>query len=119
MRKFVSITSLVAVAGCAGASATVSTTLATAQTDLSKAIAVYQTVKGMALVAEVAQPSIAPVVTKAIAVLDPLMATAQQALTSVTADAPTLESMAQNLITQATALMQTAAPAVKVVASKG
>ncbi len=114
---------IVALAGCTAAQTatiqtSVSTALATAQKDASTAVAFYQTAKGIAQVAELADPTLAGPINAAISVLDPLMATAQAALSTATTDAPTLEALATQIQTQAVTLAQTAAPAIKVVASK-
>jgi len=93
----------------------VQTGLTTAQTDLQKAVTFYGIAKGIALAAELADPGVAAQINTAIAVLDPLVATAQQLLASSSTDAPAIESLAAQLQSQATSLTVTAAPAVKVI----
>lgn len=121
--KITTMLAVLAVASCTAAQTTaidsaVTTALAAAQADASKAISFYQTAKGIAEVAALADPTLAGTINAGIAVLDPLMATAQTALNSATTDAPTLEALATQIQSQAVALEQTAAPAIKVVSNK-
>jgi hypothetical protein len=107
-------------AGCSASQteavdSTVTLSLATAQADLTKAVSVYQIGKGLALVAEIANPTIAPDVMGITAVVDPLVAQAQTLLADATADAPAVESLAQTILAQATSLTVTAAPSIKAV----
>ena len=116
MKKFVLITLLLS--GCAANNATsVTTLLAAAQTDLANAINFVQTAEGIANVAEIAFPQIAPTITAIENVLNPLMTTAQNALNDATQTAPALQALTMQLTTQAANLTQVAAPAVKVVPS--
>lgn len=119
--RFTSILPALLLAGCVNGTTTAITTattnaLATAQKDAATAVAFYQTAKGIAQVAELADPSLAGPINAGIAVLDPLMQTAQAALNAASTDAPALEALATQIQTQAVTLAQTAAPAIKVVA---
>jgi hypothetical protein len=112
-----------ALSACSAATSTslttsANTTLATAKADVQEAITFYGVAKGIAQVAELADPTLAPTIDKAVAVLDPIAATATAALADATADAPTLEALAVSLSGQAQALETTAAPAIKAVPSK-
>jgi len=110
-------------AGCqtsqtASTAATVTSALTTAQAAVNQAVTFYGVAKGIAQVAEAADPTLAAPISTAIAVLDPLVVTAQAALQVATTDAPTLEALAAQIQSQAQALETTAAPAIKVVSSK-
>jgi len=105
---------------CSTGSATTTsatTTLTTAETAVQSAINFYGIAKGIAEVAEVADPTLAAPIQVAISVLDPLVASAQSALTSATADAPTLISLASQIQSQAAQVETLAAPAIKAVPS--
>jgi len=94
------------------------TTAEQAQQAVQMAIQLWGVAKGIALVAEVAQPSLAPAVNAVIAAVDPKVATAQKALDMASTDVSLMVSMAQQIKDQAAALTTTAAPAVKVVAAR-
>ena len=118
--RIIAIPALCLLAACstgttAKVQSTVAGSLATAQADLGKAVTFYGVAKGIALAAELAEPSIKPVVDEALAVLDPLSATAQQLLATTQTDAAPVEALAVEIQAQAVALANTAAPAVKVV----
>lgn len=109
------IAALLALGGCT-TSATVATApvVSTAQADVTKALGFYQTAKGIALVAEIAQPQLKPYVDATVARLDPIAATIQ-------AGAPTaggIASQTATLVDEAVALEQQVAATVRVVAAK-
>lgn len=93
------------------------TSLTTAQQDAQKAINLYGISKGIAEVAELALPTLAPGIDAAIAVADPLVAKAQVALNDASADATALEALVQQITTQANSLTVTSASVIKVVPS--
>jgi len=88
------------------------TTISKAQSDVQEAIALYGIAKGIAQAAELAQPSITPIVTAATAALDPLVAQAQAALNAATTDANALEALAAAIKSQTNTLTVQAAPSV-------
>ena len=95
--------------------ATIATDLPKAQQSAKIAVNLWDIAKGIALVAEVAQPSLVPILAPAIAIGDPLAAAATLALNDASADAGAVSSLAQQITTQANSITATAAPAVKVV----
>jgi hypothetical protein len=118
--KIVALFALLALGACsatevAATNAKVNADLPTAQQLLTAVINVYQIDLGLAQVAAVANPALAPAVATITAASGPIIAAAQLALASATADAPTLEALATQIQAQANTLAATAAPAVKVV----
>lgn len=102
---------------CATVPATVTTTLTTAQQHAQQAIDLYQISKGIAQVAELADPALIPFVSGAIAVADPIVAKAQTALTDASTDAAALEALVAQITTQADSLTVGSASVIKVVPS--
>lgn len=95
--------------------AAVTATVSKAQTDLQSAINLYGIAKGIAQVASVADPALAPILGGGIAALDPLVAQAQTALNAATVDATAIEALATAITAQANMLQAQAAPVVTVV----
>lgn len=93
--------------------------LAIAQRDLGVAVTAYGVAKGLAEVAELAQPSLAQPLIAAELALDPQVARATALLADAAADAPQLTALATSIIRQVAALTVTAAPAIAVVARPG
>jgi len=111
--------------GCAASTAAITTAstsasnaLTQAQTALSTAVNFYGTAKGLAQIAALADPSLAPSINAAIAVLDPIASAAQTALNSASTDVASLTALANQITTQASQLQVIAAPAIKVVSNK-
>ena len=112
-------------AGCTAAQqAKVTMAVATANSDFSTgaksvqtAINLWGIAKGIAQVAEVAEPALTPVLSVAIAAADPVVAKAQVALNDATTDVATLQALATTITQQANAITATAAPVIKVVPS--
>ena len=103
--------------GCAGISGTApSSTIPAAQAKLQAAVTLYGISKGIAEVAAVADPALAPALAAVIATLDPLVARAQPAL-AAPADAAAIEALAASISAQANALTLVAAPVIKVIPS--
>ncbi|HEY0182644.1 MAG TPA: hypothetical protein VGC09_07525 [Rhodopila sp.] len=94
---------------------TVTTSLTTAQQDLQKALNLYGIAKGIAQIAEMADPALVPVLAPAIAAMDPLVARAQVALNDASADATALEALVAQISQQANALTVQSAAVIKVV----
>lgn len=92
--------------------------LPTAQQQAQAAINLYGIAKGVALVAEVADPTVAPALAAGIAIADPLVAKAQLTLNDATADAGAVTALATQITAQANVLTAKAAPSIKVVAAK-
>ena len=92
--------------------------LPTAQQNAQAAIKLYGIAKGMAGVASLVDPAIAPEIALTIAVTDPLVAKAQLALNDTVTDAPALTALAAQITAQANALTTKAAPSIVVVAGK-
>lgn len=92
--------------------------LPTAQQQAQAAINLYGIAKGVALVAEVADPTVAPALAAGIAIADPLVAKAQLTLNDATADATAVTALATQITAQANVLTAKAAPVIKVVAAK-
>jgi hypothetical protein len=115
--RFLTIALIAGLSGCAANSATTASApvIATASADVTKAVAFYETAKGIALVAEVAQPSLKPTVDAAIAKLDPIAAAIQTAAPG----AAGLATSAAALVDQAVSLEQSTAVAVKAVPAAG
>ena len=101
----------------ASVNAAVTNSLAAAQAFLAQAVQFYGIAKGIALVAEVAAPQLAPVITAAIAVLDPLVAEATPLITAAAADATNVQNLATQIHVQAAALQVATANVIKVVPS--
>ncbi len=106
---------LSACAGTAITPTTVTTSLTTAQQDLQKALNLYGIAKGIAQIAEMADPALAPVLAPAIAATDPLVARAQVALNDASADATALEALVAQISQQANTLTVQSAAVIKVV----
>ncbi len=109
-----------AVAACspaqhASTTATVNNALTVAQQDAQAAINMYGIAKGLAEVAIVSDPSLAPVLTTAIAAADPIVAKLQTALTAADATVPAIEALVSQITAQANTLTLQAAPVVKAV----
>ena len=111
---------LLVVAGCVAslaacapnqATTTVQPFVATVSADVGKAEQVYAIIKGEAQVAKLADPSLAPLVDKSIATLDPYAA----ALASGTPVLGGIVVSAAGLVDQAAALEAATAQAIKVV----
>ena len=117
MNRYIVVLVLVLSACGTAQTATVNTALTTAQTDLNTVVGFYQTAKGIALVAEATNPALAAKLAPAITAADAVFATAQAALTDATMTAPAIEAIVATLQTQAVAIAQTAAPAVKVISN--
>lgn len=96
--------------------ATVTTSMATAQADVQNAVTLYGISKGIAQVAALSNPALAPAISAGIARTDPLVAAAQLAVANASTDAVALEAMVAQIKGQADALTVVAAPAVTVVA---
>ena len=103
--------------GCATLPAVVNADLATAQADVSKAVAGVGIAEGIAAAAEIIDPSIKGEVTSIEAIIDPAAKQAQSAAAAAGADAASVEALAQNLAKQVTALEAATAQDVHVVAN--
>ena len=109
--------------GCAQLSAATSATTAVsvsvsaAQDRLQAAIDLYGIAKGIAEVAAVADPSLAPALVTLTATVDPQVARAQAILTAGTVDVAAIQALAATISAQANALELQAAPVIKVVPS--
>lgn len=119
MKRLIPIACVIALlAGCAGTSVTsttVATSLTTAQQDTQNAINLYGVAKGIAQIAELADPALDPAISKGIAIADPIVAKAQLALNDASADATALEALVTQITQQADALTVQSAGVVKVV----
>lgn len=101
--------------GCASSSNSPSSAdIPAAQAKLQAAITLYGISKGIAEVAVVADPALAPILASVIGTLDPLVARARPAL-AAPADAGAIEALAATISEQANALTLVAAPVIKVV----
>jgi hypothetical protein len=111
----------VAVSACTGTSAVPYTTsvasLTALRADVQNAIRLYGIAKGIAEVAELAQPDLAPAINAAIAVADPLAVKVQIALDGASVDAIALEAMISQIVGQANSLTVQSAAVIKVVPS--
>ena len=105
-----------ALAGCTTAQVQTASTsvISTAQADVTKALGFYQTAKGIALVAEIAQPSLKSYVDGTIARLDPIAAGIQLAAPG----AAGIATQAASLVDEAVALESATAVAIKAVPAK-
>jgi hypothetical protein len=113
------LVALLALGACTTAQETgVTTSITTAEKDATIAVNAYQASLGAAEVASIAYPSIAPALAKIEAVAGPLIAELQPLETDTSADVATVEALVAQLNSQATQLIATAAPAIKVVAAK-
>jgi len=92
--------------------------VAIARNVAQSALDTYPIIKGMALIAAVADPSLAPMINAALAEIDPNVVKAQTALNVAGASAPVLIDLAAALTQQVQALTAIAAPAAKVVLGK-
>lgn len=105
-------------AGCAASTtAAVTATVSSAQTKLQDAISLWGIAKGIAEVAGIADPALAPILGAGISVVDPLVVEAQSALNAATVDAAAIETLAATITARANALTVQAAPVVTVVPS--
>jgi UDP-N-acetyl-D-mannosaminuronate dehydrogenase len=102
----------------ASATTTLNANLAKAQAQLATVATIYGIAKGIATVAEQAQPSLTPIVNQAIAIGDPLMAKAQLVLADTATDVDTVNQMVTQLQAQANALQANTAQVVTVVPNK-
>lgn len=93
----------------------VNVTLTKAQADAQKAIKLYGIAKGIAQIAMMAEPDLAPVLTATFATTDPLVAKAQMALDDASADANALEMLVEEIQAQANAVTVQSAAVIKVV----
>jgi hypothetical protein len=108
---------MLVLAGCTTAQVnTVTTSLATAQADASEAVTLYNVALGIAEVAAVSEPTLAPTLTQIEAVAGPIVSQLEPLVSDASADASTIESLVSTLKTQANSLTVAAAPAVKVTA---
>ena len=113
------------VAGCASASSivtTATTSLADAEGHLQAAIDLYGISKGIAEVAALADPGLAPVLLATTATLDPLVSRARSDLAvarTAAVDTAAIEALAASITAQANALELAAAPVIKAVPSNG
>jgi hypothetical protein len=111
------LVALLALGACTTAQqTTVTTDITTAEKDATVAVTAYQTALGVAQVASLTYPKIAPKLAKIEAVAGPIIAQLQPLETDVSADVPTIEALVAQLNSQATQLIAAAGPAVKVVA---
>jgi hypothetical protein len=109
-----------ALTGCAGTSALTATqtSLTDAQTVLTAAntaLNSYGIAKGIAEVAEVADPALAPILGNAIATADPLVSQLQAAVSAAQIDTAAVQALVAQISAQATTITTTAAPVIKVV----
>jgi hypothetical protein len=109
-----------ALTGCAGTSALTATqtSLTDAQTVLTAAntaLNSYGIAKGIAEVAEVADPALAPILGSAIATADPLVSQLQAAVSAAQIDTAAVQALVAQISAQATTITTTAAPVIKVV----
>lgn len=95
--------------------AAVTATLAQAKNDVQNAINLYEFSKGVAGVAVLAKPTLAPDVAKATDLADPIAVKAQLALNDTTADAAMLEALVSQVTQLANALTLQTANVIKVV----
>lgn len=103
-------------AGCASTTNNaVTATVSGAQFKLQMAINLWGIAKGIAEVASIADPALAPVLGVGIAAVDPLVARAQAALTVAEVDAVAIENLAAEITARANSLTVKAAPVVVVV----
>lgn len=104
--------------GCAASTtAAVTATVSTAQAKLQSAINLWGIAKGIAQVAAIADPALAPILGVGIAAVDPLVSQAQTALNMATVDATAIEALAATITAQANTLTVQAAPVITVVPS--
>lgn len=121
--KTIALLAAFALAGCNTTAtnttiSTIGTDLGSARTLAQTAINAYPIIKGMALVAAAAYPSLAPQITSAIATLDPDVVQAQAALNLASTTAPVLLAMASSINAKVGALTVAAAPVITVIPSK-
>jgi hypothetical protein len=101
------------------ATASVTSGLTATQADVAKAVQLYGIAKGLAEVAALSNPSLAPEINAVIAKADPVVATLTPLVTDTAADiaidAPAIATEVATLVAQANALTLVAAPAIDVV----
>lgn len=103
-------------AGCAATTTAAATaTVSSAQTKLQAAINLWGIAKGIAQVAGIADPALAPILGAGIAAVDPLVTQAQVALSAATIDATAIETLAATITARANTLTVQAAPVITVV----
>lgn len=119
MRKVLVLCGALALGGCLGTAQT-QVVLSQAQTVLNSAQATltgYGIVKGMALVAEAADPVLAAPLSAALAVTDGYAAKLQAAVSAGTLDLAAIQVLIAQINTQVAAIQTQAAPAIKVIPS--
>jgi hypothetical protein len=104
----------IGLSGCAGAVATITTDLATAQNDAANAVSLYEIAVGIANAAVIADPALGPTVTKVEGIAGPIVSQLEPLITDASADAATIEALVASLKTQANGLTLATASAVKV-----
>ena len=116
MKTIAALAALLLVSACAQNAATTASApvISTAQADVTKALSFYETAKGIALVAEIAQPSLKPYVDGTLARLDPIASAIQIAAPG----AAGIATQAASLVDEAVALESSTASAIKAVPSK-
>ncbi len=107
---FVTGSGALALSGCAGTLTAVRRVAATVGPTASEAVTLYGIAKGVAEVASVAEPALAPLISAMIAASDPLVAELQRKLLAAQAEA----SAATQLEAQAKALLLHSAASVRV-----
>ena len=118
MKAIICAAALAALSACsAQQQANVDVTLTQAQQAAQKAIDLYGVAKGIAMVAEIADPSLAPAISAGISFTDPLVAKAQIALNDASADAASLMLLVQQISDKANSLTVESASVIKVVPS--
>lgn len=123
MRNLIPLVSLLAMVACSsGQTQQAQTTITAVSSDVAAATSIaqgavnaYPIAKGIAQVAEIADPSLAPAINAAVAFLDPKVAQANALLAAGSTDAATLTALANTITQQVQTLTTTAAPAIKVV----
>lgn len=111
----VSLLSACAVSPTSVTPTTIATSLTTAQADTQKAINLYGVSKGLAEIAELADPELAPLINAGFAATDPIVAKAQLALNDASTDAAALEALVAQISAQANTLTVQSAGVIKVV----
>jgi hypothetical protein len=128
MKKLIASACLLLSALTLGACSTAQTTSATesvtagltaTQADVAQAVQLYGIAKGLAKVAALSNPSMAPEINTVISKADPVVATLTPLVTGAEADiatdAPAIAAEVATLVAQANALTLVAAPAINVV----
>lgn len=129
----IEVTTLLALAGIAlvgctpaqqtapvtGTLATINADAAKAQSAVNTAVTLYGIAKGIAQVAALADPSLAPTLNGFIAATDPIIAKAPAVASAAMSDINAATALAATVTAQANALTVVAAPAIKAVPSVG